>query len=327
MKTLIRFIGLTVLTSFVIVSCSGSPKYGIGDAMEVSMMSIPEEEYAPSSINDEKAYVQQSVRFVPPVIQDFIATSRATTVNDDENHKFIRTATLKFKVKDVVSATSAIEDVIIKNKGFIIRSAINNKESVSGEYELSKDSVLVITNNCLEGNLDLKVPKDILDATLREIAPLAIHIDYRVVDAEDVTVKLLSDKLEQERMAKKQKRIGGAIGSRSGKLEEAMDAEERMDGALEQSDRAYLSSFVMNEKIAYSAIKINVYQEPIVDKKVVYTPSYEPGFGSKLSDGFAGGWNIICQIFLFFVGIWPITLVLLGSVALLYWKYIRKTGK
>lgn len=335
MKTLIRFIIFMFLVSVAIVSCSNKEKmYEMDSVIALSEISESEvmdyKEYAPVSMDENMnmSEQQRTVQFTPPVIQNYIATSGATTINDDENHKFIRTATLRFKVKDVVSGTSIIEDIILKNKGFIIRSAITNNQSEVGRYNVSDDSLLVITNNYLEGDLNLKVPRELLDLTLREIAPIAVHIDYRVVEAEDVTVKLLSDKLEQERMAKKQKRIGNAIGSRSGKLGDAMNAEDRLDDALRQADNAYLSAFTMNEKIAYSTIKINIYQDPVTEKSMTFLPNYDnykPGFGAKMIDGLSGGWNIICAIFLFFVNIWPITLLILGIVGFIYWRYGKKS--
>lgn len=325
MKALIRFIILTVLASIAIVSCSNSSKMESDAIYELSMTNMPDEEYAPESeYSSDKEMNQSTARFTPPVVENFIATTKASTANDDENHKFIRTATMKFKVKDVVSATSAIEDVIIRNKGFIIRSAITNSESTSAGAERSKDSTLFIIEHNLVGNLSFKVPKDLLDTTLREIAPFAIHIDYRTVEAEDITVKLLSDKLEQIRMAKKQKRIGNAIGSRSGKLEDAMDAEDRLDLALQQADQAYLSAFALNERIAYSVINISVYQDPITEKRIEYTPSYEPGFGARAKDGVSGGWNFICEIILFFINIWPITLILLAILIFTYRIFVKK---
>lgn len=334
MKTLVRFIFLTILVSIVIVSCSDKEKMytTMDEAYIVSDEEMVTEEHkqyvaiSPDN-NLDISEQQQTIRFIPPVVQNYIATSGATTINDDENHQFIRTATLKFKVKDVVMAASTIEDIILKNKGFIIRSAITNKQSQLGEYNVSDDSVLVITNNYLEGDLKLKVPRELLDQTLREIAPIAVHIDHRVVEAEDVTFKLLSEKLKQERMAKKQKRMGNAIGSRSGKLGDAMDAEDRLDNALQQADDAYLSAFIINEKIAYSRIDINIYQDPITEKNTTFVPNYDnyaPGFGSKFIDGLAGGWNIICSIFLFFINIWPVTLLILGIVLFIYWRYGRK---
>lgn len=325
MKALIKFIILTVLASIAIVSCSNSSKMESDEIYEVSMTNMPDEEYAlVAEYSDHKVVNQSTVPFTPPVIGNFIATTKTSTINDDENHKFIRTAAMKFKVKDVVSATSAIEDVIIRNKGFIIRSAITNSESTSAGLEISKDSTLFIIDHNLVGNLSLKVPKDLLDTTLREIAPLAIHIDYRTVEAEDITVKLLSDKLEQERMAKKQKRIGNAIGSRSGKLEDAMDAEDRLDLALQKADQAYLSAFSLNERMAYSVINISVYQDPITEKRMKYTPSYEPGFGARAKDGLSGGWNFICEIILFFINIWPITLTLLAILIFIYRIFVKK---
>lgn len=330
MKTIIKTT-LTLLTVTTMALSCGSKdnQHAMNDVCSIDNISIEDShEYALAANQSASSAEQASVRLTSPqIVTNYIATSATTSANDDENHKFFRTATLRFKVKDVVTATSTIEDIIIRNKGFIIRSNISNNRIVENTYKIDKDSLLTIANNFLEGNLDLKVPKELLDTTLRTIAPIAIHIDYRIVEAEDVTVKLMSEKLAQIRLDKKQKRIGNTISTRSGKLSDVMDAEEMLDQSLEVADKSYISTFITNEKIAYSVIKINVYQDAIQEKNIIPALNkYKPSFGRELISGLSGGWNIICTIFLFFVNIWPITLIATASVIIIYRK-IKKDRK
>lgn len=323
MKHANNFLLLTVITMICFISCGNNVK-SYQESFELS--SVPAEELA-----DEKQYASASeaqqtttYRFTPPqLMPNFIATKAASTQYDDGIHKFIRTAKLKFKVKDIPQATQTIEDIIIQNKGFIINSTINNNPRVN-TINISKDSALVIYYNNLAANLELRVPHQILDSTLRQIAPLATLIDYRTVEARDVTVQLMSEKMKQERLAKKQQRMSNTIGSRSGKLEEAMDAEDRLDNALESADNAKLSEYTTNDQIAYSTIYINLYQDQssykeIVQRDIESMSAYRPGFGSQMADALADGWSVICAVFLFLVSIWPIYIV----VAIVVFAYTR----
>jgi hypothetical protein len=231
---------------------------------------------------------------------------------------------MRFKVKDTPQAVQKIEDIIVRNKGFIIHSTINNNPEVN-TISLSKDSALVIYYNNPTANLELRVPHRMLDSTLWQIAPLSILIDYRILEASDVTVELMSNKMIQERLAKKQQRMSTTIGSRSGKLEEAMDAEERLDKALENADNAKLSEYTTNDRIAYSTIYINLYQDQTAYKEKVARDTtgdisvYEPGFGSKMADALGNGWSAICAIFLLLVSIWPIYII----AAIAIFAYIK----
>jgi len=272
--------------------------------------------------------VPATLKFVPPsVVPNFIATSAATGINDDDMHKFIRTAQMKFKVKDVVEATHLIESIILNNKGFIINTSISNKELNSQTINISKDSALMTYYTNLESRLQLKVPCQLLDTTLRQIAPLAVLIDYRIVDAKDVTVQLMKDNLDKIRMEKKQKRLSAAIDTKGRKLDDITEAEHALDYALEQADKAKLSEFTTNEQIAFSTISINLYQDVMEHKEKVLRQkelkTYEPGFGSKIADAFVGGWYILSAILIFLINIWPVLLIIV-VIVIVYFRIKKR---
>ncbi|NDV94120.1 DUF4349 domain-containing protein [Dysgonomonas sp. 521] len=313
----IQLITMLILIGFI--SCGNNTKMATMDEA-YALSSIPvEEEKSYASASDENSVL----RFVPPQIvpspmPNFIATKAASAQYDDGIHKFIRTAKMKFKVKDIPQAAQRIEDITISNKGFIINSTISNDPRTS-TVNISKDSAYLICYNDLSASLELRVPHQILDSTLRQIAPLAVVIDYRTVEARDVTFDLMWDKMKQQRLAKKQQRMSQAIGTRSGKLNDAMDAEDALNNALEQADEALLTEYKTNDRIAYSTIYINLYQDRTEYKEKVARDTenikhYEPGFGSKIIDALSDGWDVICAIFLALITIWPILILLTGAV-------------
>lgn len=331
MKSINNFVLITTIGLIGLLSC-GNNTNKAENMQEAFMLSdMPAEERvsqeAPSNASDV-------VRFIPPPIPglpNFIATKAASTQYDDGVHKFIRSAKMKFKVKDVPYATHVIEDIVLKNKGFIINSMINNNSPTTKTINISKDSACVIYYNNLTANLELRVPHRILDSTLRQIAPLATLIDYRTVEARDVTTQLMSDQMKQERLSKKQKRMSNAIGTRGGKLEDVMNAEESMDNALEEADNTKLAEYRMNDNIAYSSIYIDLYQdrtehvERILRKDDNIT-TYQPGFGSKAIDALSSGWSVVCIIFLFLINIWPLY-ILAGVAVLIYFRIKKKENR
>jgi hypothetical protein len=261
----------------------------------------------------------------PQTVLNFVATSAALTINDDGIHKFIRTAKLRFKVENVISGTQAIEDIIIRNKGFIINSSIYNRELSTEWINISKDSAVVVRCNNLEATLQLKVPCELLDTTLRQIAPLAISIDYRVVEATDVTAKLMSDDLTKKRLAKKEKRLENAIDTKGRRLNDITYAEDALDRAQEQADRTKVSEYITNEQIAYSTITIELHQNTIkYNEKVLRNDEvsgYEPGFGSKVIEALYSGWEMLSVLFIFLINLWPILLII--AISIFLYKKIR----
>lgn len=329
----ILFLGICIPIMF---SCSNADNNKMMDeAYEVSNESSVSEErveyQAPYESEKSEETVNTTIKFTPPqILSNFLVTTAARGINDDEMHKFIRTAQMKFKVKDVVDATHLIENIILNNKGFILSSSIVNKQLSPSTINISKDSSLVIYYLNQESKLQLKVPCQLLDTTLRQIAPLAISIDYRTVNAADVTTRLMSEKMAQVRMTKKQKRLSTAIDNKGQKLSDITAAEEALDNAMEREDNAKISEFSTNEQIAYSTISIDIYQDiKEYSNKVLRTENiedYDSGFGVRVVDGLANGWYIVTVIFLFLINIWPIMLVVAVSLSI-YFRIRRKQNK
>ncbi|EGK02754.1 MULTISPECIES: DUF4349 domain-containing protein [Dysgonomonas] len=338
MKNITNLFIIAIIGFSGMLSCGNSNKSNLSEqSYEMSMTAVEDEKSSADQALDEAYEVVKkekapatTLKFTPPqIVPNFITSSAAVATYDDGVHKFIRTASTKFKVREVVSATQKIEDIALKNRGFIIKSAINNENLYSETVDISKDSSIVNYSCNLIATIELKVPALLLDSVLRQIAPLAVLVDYRTVDAQDVTVKLMSDQLAQIRLAKRQKRISNAISTTGRKLDDVMVAEDALDASLEDADRKVISEYMTNEQVAYSTISISMYQDRIeYSEKILRKTAvkeYTPGFGSKLLDALAGGWSIISAIFLMLVYVWP--LIIVSAIGVFIFLKIRKRNK
>ena len=246
-------------------------------------------------------------------ITNFLTSQAASIFNNDGLHKLIRSAQIKFKVENVPQATFKIEEITLKNGGIIMESSINNNRSYAVTTNISEDSAQITYSSTLLANMQLKVPKLKLDTVLKQIAPLAVDIDYRKVEARDVTIQIMVDSLTQARAKKKNSRIQVAIDTKPSKLNDVVEAEESLDNSLLQADQAFLSAYSLNEQIDFSVITINIYQSPIqcaekiVREKVI--EEYKSGLLSQASDAFLNGCYFISALFVLLLNIWPILLV------------------
>ncbi len=284
---------------------------------------LNEEVYAIDALSEEKAPATQSNTSTPI---NFISSFAATNY-DDGIHQFIRTVQMKFRVKSVPEATYTIEDIITKHKGFIIRSAISNENSYSTTTNISKDSSLVTYHSNLIADLKLRIPRTQLDTVLKELAPLALEIDYRTIEANDVTLQLLSEKLKQERLNKKEKRVSTAIDNNGKKLDSVIDAEEVLDNTIDDANKTKLAEYDIKDQIEYSTINIKLYQsttnyqEKVLREKP--TEEYKPSLGEQAIEALHNGWIIISTLFIFLLNIWPIILIAVLAW-ILYSKYKKR---
>lgn len=258
--------------------------------------------------------------------ETYISSSAAVENPNDTTRKMIRTAEIKFKVKDVIKATYDIENTVVKNDGFVENTKLKSEIKYTQETCLKEDSILVTTYYSVLNTLVLRVPNVKLDTTLREIAQLIDFMDYRIIDAKDVTLDLLSKKLEKIRLELYNSRLSNAIDSKGKRLDDVTDAENNLLHKQAQADEAKLANLQILDKIKYSTITLSLYQNQSIKYEVIAKAktikTYSTPFGTRFIDAWKFGWTIIVEFFLFLINIWSIILI----AVLVLWgvKYFRK---
>lgn len=320
MKRLLSALIFAVFAILLIYACGNKDQYSQED-VAVMYSHIPQEEADAASFEKSK----NAVTFVPPVVKNFLATQAATQDATVLRRPLVKTAKLKFKVSDVVSSSYAIEKSTLQNSGFILESKVSSSEYFSTVMRVSADSSLIIRKYDITGDLVVRVPQENLHIFLEEIAKEATLVDYRLLNAKDLTIDLFANSLDQERLTKKSRRMGSAISSRSGKLEEAMDAEEALDAAEKYANEVKVSEYRMQDDIKLSTVTIEIYQDKLESRETVkyveQIESYESGVGSRLVDALVSGWGGLCSAFVSLINIWPLLLVFVFVGCLIYRKF------
>lgn len=257
-------------------------------------------------------------------------SSSAATENKDTSRKFIRTAELKFKVKNAVKSTYSIEDITAKHSGFVtytnLESTINNVTNTA----ISADTTLETTYFTVSNTMTIRVPNTRLDTTLKEIALLVDFLDFRIIKADDVALQILSNNLTQRRAVRNEKRLTDAIDNRGKKLRETIQAEEILLSKQEQADHAKISNLSLLDQVNFSTINLSLYQRQSYKRELVPNDknidAYEPGLASKTWESMKSGWSVLEAVFLFLVRLWG--LFLLGLIVyVLYKMYGHKLKK
>ncbi|NVO19784.1 MAG: DUF4349 domain-containing protein [Bacteroidetes bacterium] len=256
----------------------------------------------------------------------FVSSSAAMEDTKDSVHKFIRTADLKFKVKNVIRSTYDIEDITKRQGGFVTYTNLESTIANVTTTNISADSTLETTYYSVTNTLTLRVPNTRLDTTLKEISRNIDFLDYRVIKADDVALSILSNNLTQKRMSGNEQRLTNAIDKRGKKLTETTDAEETLLDKQEQSDDAYIRNLSLKDRIQFSTINILIYQRQTLNRELIANEKsikeYEPGLGRKILDALVSGWSMLESVLVFLVDLWG--LFLFAIVA--YFLYRRYYG-
>ncbi|MDO1445169.1 DUF4349 domain-containing protein [Rhodocytophaga aerolata] len=240
---------------------------------------------------------------------------------DTSERKFIRTADVKFKTKDVARTTQAIENLTGRYNGFVVHTQLTASVIHTSTFPVSADSLLERKEFTVENTMTIRVPNQQLDTLLAAIVNLADFVDFRLVKAEDIQLQVLENSLKIKRAAQAEKRYTKAIDEQNKKLPEKMNAEEELLTLQSQADQHTLANLAYLDRVNFSTVSLQFYQSPGFTYEVLANPerikAFEPDFLQKLVEALASGWDILAEVALFLARIWA--LLVLGICG--FWLY------
>lgn len=254
-------------------------------------------------------------------------SSSAAVEKEGSTRKFIRTADLKFKVKNVTQSTYAIENITNKFDGFVTYTNLQSTIINKFETKVSQDSILETTHYNVENNIIIRVPNKRLDTVIKSIAKQIDFLDYRIIKADDVSLKILSNQLSQQRSANNEKRVEKAIDTKGKKINDIMDAESNLANQKEQKDNAKIETLSIQDQVNFSTLSIQIYQRESVRQEMNANAKdynyYRPNIGLRIVDALKTGWYVFLNIIVVLFEIWWLLLLTIGGY-FLYKKYIKK---
>ncbi len=258
-----------------------------------------------------------------------VVSSSAAVEKPDSKRQFIRTADVKFRVKNVPQSTYAIENATTKHGGFVIYTNLQSSISERETSKISQDSLIETTKYSVENNITIRVPNTQLDTVIKTIAKQIDFLDYRVIKADDVSLQLLSNELAQNRLKSSGNRVTNAIDSKGKKLNQIVTSEDTLESKKEQLDNKKIENLSLRDQVNFSTLTLNIYQrETVRQEKIANTENKmisRPHLGIQLWDSIQSGWFILEDIVSFIIQFWAI--ILLGFAIWFGIKKFKATRK
>lgn len=272
---------------------------------------------------DSMAPASASVSADTVMQEDYVSSSAAVVSKKDSVRKFVRTADLKFRVKNVYKSTLEIERITAANDGFVtytnLSSTIDRKEITPVSADSSLESIYYDVVN----EITIRVPNYNLDSTIRQIAPLIDYLDYRTIKVDDVSLLLAANNLVQNRIAKNTQQLSKAADQKSKSASETVNIQENIYNKQAELDKVKMDKMKLMDDVNYSTLKIFIYQRQVFRHELIENDknikAYEPGFWTKTKEAIVFSFNILLEIILFFIRIWAILLIILVA-----WLIFRK---
>jgi hypothetical protein len=257
-------------------------------------------------------------------------SSSAAVEKKDSKQKFIRTADMKFKVKNVVKSTYAIENTVTKFGGYVTYTNLQSNIQNQIKTKISQDSTLETIHYNVENNITIRVPNTQLDTVIKSIAQQIDFLDFRIIKADDVSLKLVANQLSQKRSALNEKRVERAIDTKGKKINDIMQAENTLANQKEATDNATINNLAMQDQINFSTLTLQLYQNDTTKQQIIATEkdsnTYKANIGIQLLDSLKNGWYILESIIVFLISLWPFILISTAGF-ILYKKHQKKQKK
>ena len=256
-----------------------------------------------------------------------VISSSAAVEKTGSNRKFIRTADIKFKVKNVAKSTYAIENLVTKFGGYVTFTDLKSNINSQSETVVSQDSILETTKYTVDNTITLRVPNTRLDTVLKGLVKEVDFLDSRLIKADDVALQLLSNKLSQKRSNKHETRLEKAIDTKGKKLKDISTAEDNLLDKQTQNDATTINTLSLEDQVNFITVTLYLYQRETVKHELIVNEksvnAYRPNIGLQIADSFKTGWYMLEAIIAFVTQLWA--LILLGLLGVLvYKKYIKK---
>jgi hypothetical protein len=258
------------------------------------------------------------------------SSSAAVENKNDTVHQFVRTADMKFRAGNVEKTTYQVEDIVNRHGGFVTFTQLNSNIDNSQTTIISEDSAVETIHFSVTNTMTLRVPNTALDTTLKDIARLVDYLDYRIIKADDVSQQMMANNLAQRRGVRSSERLVTDIAAQGRKLNDMTFAEEVRERKQADADEALMANSMLNEQIRFSTVQLSIYQRQGVKNEQVpnekTTKAYAPNFGWQVLDSLQFGLELLENIFVGLLKLWPLFVLAIVSVAA-YKRYGYKWKK
>lgn len=216
--------------------------------------------------------------------------------------QLIKTADLRFRVKDVELSTENIEAMAAKAEGFVSNSSLRSSNSEVSNY------------------ITIRVPAKNFDVLLKSISKESEYMERKEIHTEDVTEEYIDIQTRLKTKKEVEQRYIQILKEKAKTVQDIYTAEEQIRIIREEIEAKEGRLNYLQNQVAYSTITVDLFQQVEYKEnpeELTYT------FGHRLEDSVGSGWNVVVNIFLGLLSLWPLWIISL----IIYWAVRRKIKK
>ena len=235
------------------------------------------------------------------VVQKPVQNLEQEQVDLLSNLRIIKNAECRFKVSNVDSITQLMQQLVKRHGGYI------------SDMRFQHNTVT------LENRCTIRLPQQHFESVLFELSEYAEFIDFKNINSEDISEEYIDLQSRLNTKLTVQARYESILRNKAKTVEEVLLTEEKLRKLQEEIEAAQGRLKYLNSKVALSTINIDLYETVShVEEPETYIQTY----GSKIKESLSFGWNLLKNIFLGILYLWPLWFILL--IFLMFWRYRKR---
>lgn len=239
---------------------------------------------------------------------------KAISSRSDTSHagqKLVKTAGMRFKVKNVQQTSDQIAALTANCGGMVIHHFINTATTDSTNLRKSNDSLLRITVVNTIAEMTVRIPPAKMEDFVSQVARMGIMLNNMKMDINDKTLAYLSTRLK----LKNEKELADNPGKGPGNL---------LDFKNHLVDKQ-ISNLKTDDSVKNSTITLSFYESSVINKEIIANPdlsAYNFSFSTRLATAIDGGWHVFVEILLALAYFW--VLIPISVVSWLVVRYYKR---
>jgi len=232
--------------------------------------------------------------------------------------KLVKSADMRFKVKNVQQAAEKITALTVKHNGMVMHHQMESSTQGSQDYRISGDSVRRVSAFNTNEDMTIKVPSDKLEDFMYQVAHMGTHVTFSKMDIEDKSLDYLSAKLKlnsRKELVDQQKK--GKVTIKN-PLNVLLLKDDMVDGQID--------NLKIDAAVKFSVITLNFYESNTIIQETIANDdpaAYQLPFSKRLFNSLANGWFMFTELILAISNLWVFVLAAIGFW-LLFRYYKRK---
>jgi len=247
-------------------------------------------------------------------------TTRSTRSADSDTSKIetklVKTADMRFKVKDVQQTSEKITTLTTGYRGMVMHHQVESSGMRSVDIRKSEDSIIRVTSFSTTADITVKIPSEKLDEFMTEVAHMGVILNVRRMDISDKSLEYMAArlKLKNRNDLISQQKAGKVI------IKNPTNVLALKDDMVDQQ----IGNKQIDDEVKNSVVSLSFYQSNTIYKETIANddPSaYNLPFFKRLGGSIGNGWAIFEEALLGLSNLW--VFIIAGAGVWMVIRYYR----